>query len=544
MQQPNVSQTPQHSFAQVPTANVNRSNFARRHSHKTTFDEGYLVPVYDDFVYPAETLNIKPTFLLRFASPLVKPVMDELTATIHWWAVPVRILWENWDRFNGMRRPTPSSSIDFETPQVDINGDQYALGSLADYLRRPVLVDFPATGPTHSALKERAYNLIYDTWYRDQNLIDQPPIHTDDGPDPVASYVLRRRAKQHDYFTSGLPFLQKGAAVTLPLGTSAPLTGTAAIPNNRIRDVYVDTGGVGALIGQTHQSAAGYLDTNPGSTVVQDVALLQLGFNAPVTGTVDLAAATAATINAQRMAIVIQHILERDARGGTRLPEFIHAHFGVISPDGRMQFPEFLGGGDFNIIITPLAQTAPASGGSTAQANLAAFASGASTQGLGFVHSFTEHCIVLGIMSTRVPQTYSQGLPKEDTLLTRYEYFLPDSVNLGEEPIFKKEILFTGTAADDEILNYQERFGYLRYKPSALTGLMRPGVPGSLGDAYTFAPEFSSPISFNQAFIEENAPIDRTIAVPSEPHFLLDAYYDVNHVRPMPIFSVPGLKTL
>lgn len=502
-----------HNFSNIPEVSVPRSTFNRSHGNKTTFDSGYLVPIFVDEALPGDTFNLHMTAFARLATPL-HPFMDNLHLETFFFAVPNRLLWDNWERFNG-EQDNPGDSTDYLIPQI--NNTNPAIGTLQDYFGLPV----DATYDT-SALPFRAYNLIYNEWFRDENLQDSLPVNTGDGPDPDdgSLYNLVKRGKRHDYFTSCLPWPQKGEAVTLPLGERSPLT-------------YDNVGAGGGLAIQDATDTPVFLNVNgtrvePGSPAGSDYRNMF----------VDLSNATAATINDLREAFQIQKLYEKDARGGTRYVEVIRSHFGVVSPDARMQRPEYLGGGYSPIQVNPVAQTS-ASTNDSPQGNLSAIGT-AAFKGHGFVKSFTEHCTIIGLMNVRADLTYQQGINRMWSRKNRFDFYWPSLAHLGEQAVLSKEIFTDGTADDELVFGYQERYAEYRYKPSLITGKFRSNQTDSL-DTWHLSQDFETRPVLDPTFIEENPPIDRVVAVTSQPQFLMDSYFNYKCTRPLPTYGVPGL---
>lgn len=520
-----------HQFAMVPDAEIPRSAFDRQFSHKTTFDSGLLIPVYVDEVLPGDTFSLKMTAFARLATPLF-PIMDNLHLDTFFFFVPNRLLWNNWQRFMG-QQDNPGDSISYVIPQHTSPVGGYPVGSLQDYMGLPTVGQVSASyAVSHSALPLRAYNLIWNEWFRDENLQNSAVVYKDDGPDPSAVYSLRRRGKRHDYFTSCLPWPQKGGlAVTLPLGSSAPVRIQSADGTLNGKIVGLDRNAsnvTGAGYNTTQANTiAGYWPTNTQGTLYAD-----------------LSTATAATINQLRQSFQIQRLLERDARGGTRYTEIIRAHFGVISPDQRLQRPEYLGGGSVPISITPVAQTSgtSASGTTTPLGNLAAVGT-TIANGQGFSQSFTEHGIILGLVSVRADLTYQQGLRRMWSRSTRYDFYFPAFAMLGEQAVLNKEIYCDGTSSDNLTFGYQERWAEYRYFPSMITGLFRSTAAGTI-DAWHLAQKFATRPMLNDAFIQDMPPVSRVVAVGSAANgqqFIFDSFFDCRTVRAMPLYSVPGL---
>jgi hypothetical protein len=499
-------------FAKAPQAQIQRSQFNRSCGLKTTFDSGYLVPVFVDEVLPGDTFNLRMTAFSRLATPM-RPFMDNLYLDSQFFFVPLRLIWDNFQKMMG-EQVDPGDSTDYLVPTMQAPAGGYASQSLSDYFGIPTGIE----SLEHSALFHRAYNLIYNEWYRDENLQDSVVVDRGDGPDDPEDYVLLRRGKRHDYFTSCLPWPQKGPSVDLPLGYRADIK--FDYPGN-VDYPYVGTSNgsdFGAFPTAPYQNAIGQ---GPASTIYTD-----------------LSEATAATINQLREAFQVQRLYERDARGGTRYTEIIRSHFGVVSPDARLQRPEYLGGGSTPVNINPVAQTS-STDATTPQGNLAAIGT-ASTHGHGFVKSFTEHGIIIGLVSVRADMTYQQGLNKMFSRSTRFDFFWPTLAHLGEQAVLNREIYAQGTAADDDVFGYQERFAEYRYKPSLITGKMRSQDPQSL-DIWHLAQDFTSLPTLGPDFIVENPPVERVVAVQDEPEFLFDSYFSLKCARPMPVYSTPGL---
>lgn len=506
-----------HSLSKVPSIKAPRASFNRSHGLKTTFDAGGLVPIFCDEVLPGDTFNLKTTGFARLATP-IHPIMDNMFMETFYFFVPHRLVWDNFQKMMG-ERIDPTDSIDYSTPTMGPT-TTYGEHSIFDYLGLPT----KESGFEHSSIPLRAYNLIWNDWFRDENLQDSLTVLKSDSSDPDTTYVIQPRGKRHDYFTSCLTSPQKGDPVSLPLGTTAPV-----IPDGSAFK-FTDDGGNERFITSTASAKTIEAQTNWGTSGTLKIADSGL--------VVDLTNATAATINDLRYSFAAQEFLERDSRGGTRYTEIINSHFGVTSPDSRLQRPEYLGGGSTPININPVTQTS-STDATTPQGNLSAFGT-TSFNNHGFTKSFTEHGTIIGLVNVRADLTYQQGLHKMWSRGGRFDYYWPDFAHLGEQAVLNKEIFCDGTVNDDGVFGYQERWAEYRYKPSQITGQFRSNATTSL-DSWHLSTDFASVPSLNADFIEDNPPIDRVIAVPSEPHFLLDLYHSLNCARPMPMFSIPGL---
>lgn len=509
----------QHRFSEVPQLDMPRSTFDRSHGYKTTFDAGYLIPVFVDFCYPGDTAALELTGFARLSTPTA-PIMDNMRLDTFFFSVPIRQIWENWRKFCG-EQVDPGDSISYSIPQVTVNN--VANQSLYDYLGIPTQI---AANIDINNLVGRSYNHIWNEWFRDQNLQDSVVVDVDDGPDTVSDYVLLKRGKRHDYFTSALPFLQKGDAVQLSLGTEAPVRGIGTTSQ-----VYGTGPGLGVYeydtvyttYGMAQAAGVGlHIQEDPDSSGYPKIYA-------------DLATATAGTVNELRQAVQIQKLLERDARAGTRYAEIVKSHFGVDFPDLSYR-PEYLGGGSSPINVAPVART-DSSPGDLGAVGTVGF------RGHGFVKSFTEHCIVIGLACVTADLTYQEGIERHFLDQTRYDLYWPSLAHLGEQAIENRELYIDaatiGAGTDDDVFGYQERWAHLRYKPSKITGKMRSNDANTL-DVWHLGIEFGSLPTLDSTFIVENPPIDRVIVTPTEPHFIYDSWINYKHTRPLPVYSVPG----
>lgn len=547
----------QHRFAEIPRAEIPRSVFDRSFTTKTAFNSGYLIPVFFDEVLPGDTFDVNASFFTRLATPVV-PIMDNLWLDSFFFFVPYRLVWDHWTNMHGERK-NPQDSVDYICPTVTAPDNGFGFGSIYDYLGIP-----PDKKLTVNALPLRACNLIYNEWFRDENLQDSLTVNTGDENDSPSLYNLFRRGKRHDYFTSCLPWPQKGDSVEVSLGGTAPVTISSTAPDTRTVTTTVPSisaNGAFALNGFNFKGSNGSSQSEYGW---YGAPITNSGYPASFSYTgglksssvtwstdslsaiADLSTASPITINSLRYAFQLQKLLERDARGGTRYTELLQAHFGVTNPDLRLQRPEYLGGSSTRITINPVQQTS-STNDTTPQGNLAAYGVGSDVFH-GFNRSFTEYGCIIGFVSVRADLTYQQGLNRAWFRKSRFDFYYPVFSHLGEQTVLNKEIYAQGPSVkdaagnviDEQVFGYQERYAEYRYKPSMITGIMRSTAPQSL-DVWHLSQKFENLPKLNAEFIQDTPPVARAVAVQNEPQFIFDAYFKMKCARPMPVYSVPSL---
>lgn len=546
-----MNRNSEYNFAQNPQVGVSRSRFQRNSDNKTTFNTGDLIPIYLDEVLPGDTHQIDVASVMRMATPIF-PVMDNAFCDFYFFYVPNRLLWEHWKEFMGENKETAwTPKTEYSVPQVTAPKGGWAEGTLADYLGLPTKVE----GISVSALPGRAYGLIYNEWFRNQN-VTQPTLvevtdattaGKNDGSKTNDSAITLAKplkaAKVFDYYTGALPEPQKGEPITIPITGSAPIglynadTGDVTTNSAKIKEIFADAG----LVATNGAYQASYWDPGDGPTENKGLAV------GNVTGSIyrgvnlgaDLSSVNATTINQLRQAFQIQKLLEKDARGGTRYREVLREHFGVISPDSRMQIPEYLGGYRLPINVSQVIQTS-STDNTSPLGNTAALSVTTMNKPM-FTKSFTEHGFIMGLAVVRTDQTYQQGIDRMWSRKGRYDYYWPVLANIGEQAILNKEIYAEGNPNDDMAFGYQEAWADYRYKPNKVTGLFRSNATQSL-DAWHYAQDYESlPFLGTQWMQQSDTEMKRTLAVQNQPDFIADFYFMNKTTRCMPVYSIPGL---
>lgn len=520
-----------HAIDQVPDSKHPRSTFDRSHGVKLTLDSGFLVPVLVEEILPGDTLQCVMYNFARLAT-IIRPVLDNLRLTAFFFFTPNRIVWDNWTAFMGSKENDDVTV--YTVPTITKGAPGWPTGSTADYYGIPI--DIPDVAV--NALPFRCGNLIWNTWFRDQNLQQSIVVDTDNGPDLPADYVdLQRRGRRHDYITSCLPFLQKGPPITLPLGTTAPvvsdtLSGGAGYPR---------LSGAGASGTYLEGSLLNNIDS---SLILSTTANMSWHTSGLVA---DLSLASAATINELRMSNALQVLYERDARAGTRYPEMLQSQFGVTLPDAQWR-PEYLGGGSQSITISPVPQTSMTGDSGGTDTYLGEIAGYGTTMGAqSFVKSFAEHGWVHGYVSIQSDISYQQALDKKWQRLTREDFYTPALANLGEQEVLNSEVMLqdpnTSGSDNTDVFGYQERWAEYKYGSlSGIRGKFRSAASGTL-EMYHYGLDFETLPVLGPDFIEDDPPLDRIVAVNTEPELLLDIFFKMKHTRVMPTYSVPSLMT-
>lgn len=545
-------------FAMVPRNDVPRSAFDLSHTHKTTFNSGTLVPVYVDEVLPGDSIRVNMTAFCRLSTPLV-PILDNLIMESFFFFVPNRLVWNNWTRFMG-EQLAPDDSTTFLMPYITIAGtDIWVTGgsthSLPDWMGI-TLNGNQVNSINVNALPFRAYVAIWNEWFRDQDLQEPYPVPLDDGPDTFTDYDGPNplfhpiyglyRGKRYDYFTSARPWPQKPMNVDIFSGMGSNLgfnnmrQPTAGAP---VSGLGVDSSATASAGGPVIKMSGGRQDgSNPHWSTGDDIFLMK----SDATG---LYPDVRVLVNDIRTSVMVQGMLERNARGGTRYTELVRSHFGVVSPDARLQRPEYLGGGRMNITVNPVAQTSATgvAGTTTVLGELAGVGTGIA-HGHGFSQSFTEHGIILGLVCVRADLTYQNGINRMWFRRTQFDFYWPALAHLGEQAIYSREIYADGGNAagtglgDDSVFGYQERWSEYKYKPNRISGLFRSSRSAPL-DVWHLAQNFGTRPVLNDIFIQEVPPVPRVLQTDttSSAEFLFDSVFNIRMVRCMPMFSLPGL---
>lgn len=545
-----------HRFSDAPAMYMKRTKFDRSHVYKTTFNAGKLIPVFVDEVLPGDTTRMSVNYFARLATP-IKPIMDNIYFDWFFFFVPNRLVWEHWQNFC-FEQEDPDDSTDYVIPTISASSKtkNSLVGSLWDYFGLPINTTENLSGI--NSLPFRGVYLIWNEWFRDENLQKSVKIQKGDaneildssrisdqpswvlnapGTSAYPGYACPPRGKRHDYFTSALPWTQKGPGVSIGLAGTAPVQGNFSISGFQTGTITAEdtthnlqalavAGKVGRISGYTEVKSWPTKNVTVGG-------LSQSGLYA------NLDESSVFTINSFRTAFQMQKFYERLARGGSRYTEVVRSFFGVVSPDARLQRPEFLGSFTKMLNVNPIAQTS-ATDNTSPQGNLSAYGVTAA-KFHGFTKSFVEHGYVFGFVCARADLTYQQGINKMWLRSTVYDFYWPTFAHLGEQVIELREIYAQGTAADTTVFGYQERYAEYRYKPSQITGKFRSSVTDGNLDVWHLSQFFKNAPTLNEEFIVENPPISRIIAVQDEPEFLLDVGFRYTTVRPMPMFGTPGL---
>lgn len=529
-------------FSLAPQAMIERSRFDRSFSHKTTFDASKLVPIFCDEVLPGDTVTMDMSTLCRMTTPLY-PVMDNAFLDVHWFFVPMRLVWDHWKEFCGESNDPWAQATEYEIPNKDVTPE---FGSFYDYLGVP-----PEVKCNVSDLPWRAYNLIWNEWYRDQNLQSNQLVNTGDVASITTNYNLLPVNKYKDYFTASLPSPQKGNAVSLSLSDFAPVYARAneiPTPSQHALAWRVNGGPTPEAFGQFFTLGA-YIPSGQNrassTRLVESSADDVTQFNAsPVNLWADLGQASSVTVNQLRQALAVQRLLEKDARGGTRYRELVKVHFGVDTGDARVQVPEYLGGKHIPIQINQVVQQSAAADEPTPLGNTGAF-SKTVDKGNMFTKSFVEHGYLIALASVRTEHTYQQGYPRYLMRRQRFDFYWPELANIGEQAVKVGEIYATGDEdTDNGVFGYQEAWADYRYSPNRVSGAFRSSSPQSL-DVWHYADDYASRPFLSSSWIQEtDRNIARTLAVQDSDvadQFLLDCYFKSVWTRPMPLYSIPGI---
>lgn len=530
-------------FSMVPRNDVPRSAFDYRAGHKTTFQGGALVPFYVEEVLPGDSFRVRMAAFARLAAAIV-PIMDNLYFESFFFYVPNRLVWEHWEQFMGYLESPGDASVTYLTPQVDVDVALTEPGTIADYmgvtLNATVGADINVL-----AFPFRAYSLIYNEWFRDQDLIGPLDQHVDDGPDPITDYAVMQRGKRHDYFTSARPWPQKPQRneIVSGIGGSANLVPGGNFTIQNPFTIGAPVTGIGTQ--DTSPSAGPVTVTNAGNRVFNydtyhETSTSPFFMDASATGVPQIRV----LVNDIRTSLMIQSLMEKNARGGTRYSELIQSHFGVTPQDARLQRPEYLGGGRSNITVNPVAQSVDEADGGRKLGELGGVAS--TIHHASWSHSFTEHGFIIGLVSVRADLSYQQGIERFWFRRTSFDFYWPSLAHLGEQAIFRKEIYAIGDPTfDDVVFGYQERWSEYKWRPNRISGLLRSNIQGvepSL-DVWHLSQDFSAAPVLNEIFVSEAPPLARVLTNqefgPSQ--IVMDSVLDIRAVRAMPMFSVPGL---